>query len=61
MMFQDRFPTASGSKDKKEKKVVPWQNQRKQNYNKTKTPPWSIKHAGCPTYEKLSDWHVGQK
>lgn len=50
MMFQDRFPTASGSKDKKEKKVVPWQNQSKQNYNydKTKTPPRSIKLAVLP-------------
>ena len=63
MMFQDRFPTASGSKDKKEKKVVPWQNQRKQNYNydKTKTPPRFIKHAGCSPYEKHSDWHGEQK
>lgn len=61
MMSQDRFPTASGSKDKKEKKSGPLAGSTKTKLQQLQTPPRSIKHTGRSTYEKLSDRHVEEK
>lgn len=58
MVFQNKFPATSESKDIEGKRVAPWWTQRKQtnrknyNYHKTKNLPLSTEHVSCSTHKK---------